>query len=242
MAEAWFHHQNRGQQQQTSQTPPNTPNEVLTQGSQAFEILIEPLESEHLQPQTFTINPSMPMTQVVNETQFQFPPSRLQIERQQIQQNPRIERQQIQQNLRIERQQIQQNPSNRSRPRPTFVRTRTRNSLEHQPYDPIRGPAPPPTPRVPTMMDSYEIQLRVSGCQESCFQEKVKMEKSNQDLKRELRELKDERLCKVCLDGQVSHVFVPCGHAVCCGTCVGNIKECPLCRSRLQGSIIIYFT
>lgn len=249
MAEAWFQFQNQSQTaltlEEETQTPPNTPTEIPNQGS-AFEILIEPLQPETRRPPIFEVTTPAPMSmngnQMVTETRFQYPSNlpnqRMRIERQQMQHRPHPP---------VDLQDQNQNPGRNATAWPrqaTYVRSRTR-TLDFQPYGPQvpkqpmagQGQAGPQYLRL-----RPEVQLRVSGCQEKCFQEKVKLEKSNRDLKRQLQELKDERLCKVCLDGPVSHVFIPCGHAVCCGTCVGNIKECPLCRCRLQGSTIIYFT
>ena len=61
-------------------------------------------------------------------------------------------------------------------------------------------------------------------------------------LEREIQTLKESRSCKVCMDQEVSHVFIPCGHAICCGKCVGNVKRCPMCRASIQGSLIAYFS
>ncbi|NWQ59831.1 BIR7B protein, partial [Neopipo cinnamomea] len=53
----------------------------------------------------------------------------------------------------------------------------------------------------------------------------------------QLRRLQEERMCKVCLDRDVSVVFVPCGHLVACGECAINLRLCPICRAVIQGSV-----
>ncbi|NXF06033.1 BIR7B protein, partial [Smithornis capensis] len=53
----------------------------------------------------------------------------------------------------------------------------------------------------------------------------------------QLRRLREERMCKVCLDRDVSVVFVPCGHLVACGECALNLRLCPICRAVIQGSV-----
>ncbi|XP_069809501.1 baculoviral IAP repeat-containing protein 7 isoform X4 [Dendropsophus ebraccatus] len=53
----------------------------------------------------------------------------------------------------------------------------------------------------------------------------------------QLRRLKDERLCKVCMDKDVSMVFVPCGHLVVCMDCAPNLRHCPICRAMIRGSV-----
>uniref|UniRef100_A0A8C8U0E5 RING-type E3 ubiquitin transferase n=1 Tax=Peromyscus maniculatus bairdii TaxID=230844 RepID=A0A8C8U0E5_PERMB len=49
------------------------------------------------------------------------------------------------------------------------------------------------------------------------------------DVQEQLRQLQEERTCKVCLDRAVSVVFVPCGHLV-CTECAPNLQVCPICR------------
>ncbi|KAL1785926.1 baculoviral IAP repeat-containing protein 7 [Sigmodon hispidus] len=49
------------------------------------------------------------------------------------------------------------------------------------------------------------------------------------DVQEQLRQLREERTCKVCLDRAVSVVFVPCGHLV-CTECAPNLQVCPICR------------
>ncbi|KFW75503.1 Baculoviral IAP repeat-containing protein 7-B [Manacus vitellinus] len=53
----------------------------------------------------------------------------------------------------------------------------------------------------------------------------------------QLRRLQEERMCKVCLDRDVSVVFVPCGHLVACRDCALNLSLCPICRAVIQGSV-----
>ncbi len=60
-------------------------------------------------------------------------------------------------------------------------------------------------------------------------------------LERDIQVLKEARTCKVCMDLEVSHVFIPCGHAIICKKCVGEVKKCPICRANIQGSLVAYF-
>uniref|UniRef100_A0A8V5GGW1 Uncharacterized protein n=1 Tax=Melopsittacus undulatus TaxID=13146 RepID=A0A8V5GGW1_MELUD len=46
----------------------------------------------------------------------------------------------------------------------------------------------------------------------------------------QLKRLQEQRLCKVCMDRDVSIVFVPCGHLVVCRACAFNLSFCPICR------------
>ncbi|KAL3974584.1 olfactory receptor [Sarotherodon galilaeus] len=63
--------------------------------------------------------------------------------------------------------------------------------------------------------------------------EKVK-ENSPEEL---LRQLQEERTCKVCMDKLVSIVFIPCGHLVVCGDCAASLRHCPICRAVIRGSV-----
>ncbi|NWT56100.1 BIR7B protein, partial [Erythrocercus mccallii] len=53
----------------------------------------------------------------------------------------------------------------------------------------------------------------------------------------QLRRLQEERMCKVCMDKDVSVVFVPCGHLVACEECALNLRLCPICRAVIRGSV-----
>ncbi|KAM7326715.1 hypothetical protein ACRRTK_013082 [Alexandromys fortis] len=52
----------------------------------------------------------------------------------------------------------------------------------------------------------------------------------------QLRQLQEERTCKVCLDRAVSVVFVPCGHLV-CPECAPNLQVCPICRVTISSCV-----
>ncbi|XP_053169446.1 baculoviral IAP repeat-containing protein 7 isoform X3 [Hemicordylus capensis] len=53
----------------------------------------------------------------------------------------------------------------------------------------------------------------------------------------ELQRLRDERMCKVCMDKDVSVVLVPCGHLVVCAECAPNLRRCPICRGVIRDSM-----
>uniref|UniRef100_A0A673YHY4 RING-type E3 ubiquitin transferase n=1 Tax=Salmo trutta TaxID=8032 RepID=A0A673YHY4_SALTR len=52
-----------------------------------------------------------------------------------------------------------------------------------------------------------------------------------------LRQLQEERTCKVCMDKLVSIVFIPCGHLVVCSDCAASLRHCPICRATIRGSV-----
>ncbi|MGH0127065.1 UNVERIFIED_CONTAM: hypothetical protein FKN15_066922 [Acipenser sinensis] len=53
----------------------------------------------------------------------------------------------------------------------------------------------------------------------------------------QLRQLQEERTCKVCMDKVVSIVFIPCGHLVVCSDCAASLSNCPICHAVIRGSV-----
>ncbi|NP_001417846.1 baculoviral IAP repeat-containing protein 7 isoform 1 [Danio rerio] len=64
--------------------------------------------------------------------------------------------------------------------------------------------------------------------------EKVRSDLSPEE---QLRQLQEERTCKVCMDKLVSMVFIPCGHLVVCSDCAASLRHCPICRAVIRGSV-----
>ncbi|XP_043851379.1 baculoviral IAP repeat-containing protein 2-like [Dromiciops gliroides] len=60
---------------------------------------------------------------------------------------------------------------------------------------------------------------------------------SDLSIEEQLRRLQEERTCKVCMDKEVSVVFIPCGHLVVCKECAPSLRKCPICRSTIKGTI-----
>uniref|UniRef100_A0A131XUQ0 Putative inhibitor of apoptosis protein 1 and 2 iap1 iap2 n=2 Tax=Ixodes ricinus TaxID=34613 RepID=A0A131XUQ0_IXORI len=58
-----------------------------------------------------------------------------------------------------------------------------------------------------------------------------------EELQLENLRLKEQRLCKICLDAEVGVVFLPCGHLVACPACAASIKDCPVCRKTIVGAV-----
>lgn len=71
-------------------------------------------------------------------------------------------------------------------------------------------------------------------------QEVSSSEKKPLSLEEENRQLKEARLCKVCMDSEVSVVFLPCGHLVSCGGCGSALAACPLCRCAVKALVRAY--
>lgn len=62
-------------------------------------------------------------------------------------------------------------------------------------------------------------------------------EVSDLPVEEQLRRLQEERTCKVCMDQEVSVVFIPCGHLVVCKDCAPSLRKCPICRGTVKGTV-----
>ena len=40
--------------------------------------------------------------------------------------------------------------------------------------------------------------------------------------------------CKICLDMPVQSVLKPCGHSLMCWRCANEVRDCPVCRKRID--------
>ena len=41
-------------------------------------------------------------------------------------------------------------------------------------------------------------------------------------------------VCKICLENNVDTILDPCGHAVCCSSCIANVSLCPMDRMAVK--------
>lgn len=46
--------------------------------------------------------------------------------------------------------------------------------------------------------------------------------------------------CRICLDGEKNHAFVPCGHLCVCATCAAQCQTCPICRVHVKSILQIF--
>jgi rubrerythrin len=63
------------------------------------------------------------------------------------------------------------------------------------------------------------------------------IDEEEQELLLENRRLMEVRTCKVCMDRDVDTVFLPCGHLVACQECSPKLKNCPICRTFIRGTV-----
>ena len=62
----------------------------------------------------------------------------------------------------------------------------------------------------------------------------------SQSLVKENQTLKEQMLCKICLDNDACMVYLPCGHMVTCQDCAPTIRKCCICRKLIQGTVKAY--
>ena len=67
-------------------------------------------------------------------------------------------------------------------------------------------------------------------------------ESGEESLEEKLERMQEERLCKICMDAEVSVVFLPCGHLSCCSVCANGMKLCPMCRRPIHEKVRTYLS
>ncbi|KAJ8315570.1 hypothetical protein KUTeg_007720 [Tegillarca granosa] len=55
-------------------------------------------------------------------------------------------------------------------------------------------------------------------------------------------EREDQTCCKICVEKEVSIVFLPCGHLCSCVECAPALKQCPICRATIKGTVKAYLS
>lgn len=63
------------------------------------------------------------------------------------------------------------------------------------------------------------------------------LDDEEQLLMEENRRLHEAKTCKVCMDRDVNTVFLPCGHLVSCDQCSPKLRDCPVCRTYIRGTV-----
>lgn len=58
-----------------------------------------------------------------------------------------------------------------------------------------------------------------------------------QSLLLENKQLKEDRLCKICYEKEMNTVFLPCGHLLACDICAPKVRDCSMCRTYIRGTV-----
>ena len=58
----------------------------------------------------------------------------------------------------------------------------------------------------------------------------------------ENRPMKEAPICKIFMDNEVDLVLLPCGHLISCVNCAPSLKDCPVCRQSIHGTVKTYMS
>ncbi|XP_052238237.1 baculoviral IAP repeat-containing protein 7-B-like isoform X2 [Dreissena polymorpha] len=61
------------------------------------------------------------------------------------------------------------------------------------------------------------------------------------DVLTENEKLKEQRVCKVCMDKEVCVTLLPCRHLATCEECAKSIRDCPICRSDVESKVKVFW-
>ncbi|XP_019968432.2 E3 ubiquitin-protein ligase XIAP [Paralichthys olivaceus] len=70
----------------------------------------------------------------------------------------------------------------------------------------------------------------------------AKTEKQDEDPLEKLMKLQREKQCKICMDRDISIVFIPCGHLVSCDECSKSLIKCPICCGAILQKLKTYIS
>ncbi|XP_038059132.1 baculoviral IAP repeat-containing protein 7-like [Patiria miniata] len=65
-------------------------------------------------------------------------------------------------------------------------------------------------------------------------------QQSPEEIEREIERLRDEKLCKVCMDNDANTVLMPCTHLVVCDMCANSLRYCPICRQTITNVVKVF--
>merc|ERR1712223_1482880 len=116
----------------------------------------------------------------------------------------------------------------------------------HQAQVPMQSSQTPSSGALATTSAVLEAQVSTGPQVEPNVAKSVAGDKnvaeSSEDLELENRRLKDQRTCKICMDREIGVVFLPCGHLISCVQCAPALKDCPLCRQPIHGTVKTYMS
>merc|ERR1719431_1617638 len=127
----------------------------------------------------------------------------------------------------------------------TISLNRTQETNSSEPPHPLPPSSPIMSPQnILSTQSTSLLTTPASDKHEESFQSlpllpanSAEKEKPDTDLESENARLKEQRTCKICMDGEVGVVFLPCGHLCCCVNCAPALKDCPVCRTKIQGTV-----
>ncbi|XP_059147850.1 uncharacterized protein LOC131935472 [Physella acuta] len=93
--------------------------------------------------------------------------------------------------------------------------------------------------------DSLVEELKKRNCQQTgqklVRQTSFSIDNDNEEeirkMKEKNNELRQQTVCKICMDKDVAVVFLPCGHLASCTDCAASLDKCPICRNPVKGIV-----
>ncbi|KAL5010195.1 hypothetical protein ScPMuIL_012500 [Solemya velum] len=84
---------------------------------------------------------------------------------------------------------------------------------------------------------SIDKSPNVKACDQQMQKDEVLSEGMHMSLLQENRQLKEQSICKVCMEEDISIVFLPCAHMATCVQCAPALVKCPICRTKIKGTV-----
>jgi len=94
-----------------------------------------------------------------------------------------------------------------------------------------------PAPAAQQEIEEQKEDMEISEAEKDPNPVKESPKSAAESLELENARLKEARTCKVCMDAEVGVVFLPCGHLICCVNCAPSLKDCAVCRTKIQGTV-----
>ncbi|XP_055890084.1 baculoviral IAP repeat-containing protein 2-like isoform X3 [Biomphalaria glabrata] len=84
----------------------------------------------------------------------------------------------------------------------------------------------------------FSPDLEVQECPEGATGgASLEVNRDTLKLMEENRLLKEQKQCKICMEGDACMVFLPCGHLITCSTCASVVRQCPICRQKIKKTV-----
>ncbi|XP_041845963.1 E3 ubiquitin-protein ligase XIAP isoform X2 [Melanotaenia boesemani] len=84
------------------------------------------------------------------------------------------------------------------------------------------------------------VEELVEDCLETQESHDDRTQEQDEDPLEKLLKLQREKQCKICMDRDISIVFIPCGHLVSCKQCSDSLVKCPICCQAIKQKIRTY--
>lgn len=105
----------------------------------------------------------------------------------------------------------------------------------------------PPTNIFDEFQNNKKMQeVRINGklIYQRAKEDEIMMETQKEKEKLEAQEKaiaeQETKECVICFDNKRTTIFVPCGHHVSCGTCAEKVKDCPICKKKINQKIKVF--